>query len=171
MKKTQSLPPKILKGVIDQIPAAITFWEYGKIRKNWKECVMIYHNRNEESIKMDGPDFAKNLGKRAGEILAGFEATGFTEIFTRFLETNQPQEWTFHFGNELMTDGDRQHILFPLTQEWGGSFSINITPRVMAEKAKEEKMQNLEELNQQLVERELQMIQLKSEIAELEKKI
>lgn len=168
MKHT-NLPRFIFKNVIDEIPCDVSLWKYGKNPGKWQDCVMLY--TNPENIKMNGPQASKSIGYTAGQILIGGEKTPLAGIFTKALITGQPQEWTFHFGNQNIKEGDRHQYFVPLSNNYIAAFNIDIDAEVKAKKEKAEKMKSLEELNQQLVERELQMIQLKSEIVELETRV
>lgn len=126
---------------------------------------------NEEGLKMRGGSFEENIGLRMGKILVGLENTDFPAIFDLALATGQAQHYLLHFGNKDVAESDWRGTWVPLPQ--GHCFGIvaDIGAEVRAKKAKAEKIKTLEELNQKLVERELSMIQLKSEIAELEQKV
>lgn len=162
-----NLTPQIFKRLIDVAPADVSLWKAGRHVEKWQEGVMLYVN--EVSVANSGPVLLENIGSTAGKILKGLEKTPIVKIFQQALSTGQPQEWINHFGNEKVAKHDWHQYFMVLPQNYIAVFNINIDAQVKAEKVKAEKIKHLEELNQQLVERELAMIQLKSEIRELEK--
>lgn len=125
---------------------------------------MLFYN--EHAFQSNEGLYLNNLGRPAGELLRGL--TDFDAIFHQALITGQPQQYESHYGNAEIPESDWHTYWVPLPQGYYAGFVLNIGPRVQAQKAREENVKILEALNQKLVERELQMIQLKSEIASLE---
>lgn len=168
MTKNNELPSEIFNSILDIAPVGITILKPAKHPERWQEYILVYRNLLVAQISTEG---ANNLGHPAIRVLQGFEETGFTEVSNKAFTTGQMQEFYFHFGNEYVPTAYFRLYLLYLPNGYMANYILTINKEVAAQQALEEQAEKLKQMNEMRVQNELEMVELKREIQELEAKL
>ena len=160
-------PLKLFETLVNQSPLGVFVWKI-QDEKNINTCLNVFVNQ--KALKMLQIKKKEILGYAVEKAFPQVDRTKLPLLYQKLIKSGEAQYIpSFAYGDKIIEPAHFEVSLIPLNKNHLAVLFIDISSRVDVQNKLAEKVKELERLNEFMVGREIRMMELKKEIAQLKK--